>query len=338
MYPAAAMEYYTKRGDHVNDVEEQRLREMILSAIPVGLDGWSSDLPQPKVIIKPSQVAPQTPELKPVNASEPLVLNTAFLTPSTATSPSPSQNSECVSTVDSLSTGATSPSPRSAVAADPVTFPQVSPADTPLLLEALPRKPPSGQDFVARPPPENMSREARLLCLARWTLFDTNGNPHLAREPREKNFQMDWASSGAEDDVLVKWAREMWWTIWARQYRTSYVGMWKRRFEKEDKKAEKANAAEKEKVVENEKVVELDNIAMAKNNQTAETDMSLEEGKTEKSIETQNMAETQQMTKECSETVAEEETKFGLDKILKRFKEINERMGMVIVDGKLVKV
>jgi hypothetical protein len=41
----------------------------------------------------------------------------------------------------------------------------------------------------------------------------------------------------------------MWWCIWVRQAAVNYVGMWKRRFEKEDSK--------KTREVESEKDVEL---------------------------------------------------------------------------------
>jgi len=43
---------------------------------------------------------------------------------------------------------------------------------------------------------------------------------------------------------LIQWAEDMWWHIWIRQSHTNYVGMWKRRFEKEDKKAEKKRVEE----------------------------------------------------------------------------------------------
>jgi hypothetical protein len=115
------------------------------------------------------------------------------------------------------------------------------PWNIPLYLEALPRTPPL--TCTPRTPPANMSLEAKLLCLARWTLFDPiNGKPYLLSSPRDKDFVMNWAYatySGAKDEILVKWAKEMWWHIWIRQSHTNYVGMWKKRFEKEDRKAEK---------------------------------------------------------------------------------------------------
>lgn len=101
-----------------------------------------------------------------------------------------------------------------------------------------------------------MSLSAKLLCLFRWTLFDPDtGTLSLATTPREKNFQMQWMDvkyAGATDNELVRWVRSMWWCIWVRQAAVNYVGMWKRRFEKEDSK--------KIKEVESEKDVELEEI------------------------------------------------------------------------------
>lgn len=48
-----------------------------------------------------------------------------------------------------------------------------------------------------------------------------------------------WTDTGAEEQELVKWAKEMWWTIWTRQFRVNYVGIWKKRMEMEDVKREK---------------------------------------------------------------------------------------------------
>lgn len=58
---------------------------------------------------------------------------------------------------------------------------------------------------------------------------------------------MDFASSGASDEVLLQWVTEMWWGCWSRQARVNYVGMWKHRFEREAKKAAKTMEVEKEK-------------------------------------------------------------------------------------------
>lgn len=54
---------------------------------------------------------------------------------------------------------------------------------------------------------------------------------------------MTWANAayaGATNKVLVHWAKDMWWPVWQRQSRVNYVGMWKRKFEKEDKKLAKS--------------------------------------------------------------------------------------------------
>jgi hypothetical protein len=104
-----------------------------------------------------------------------------------------------------------------------------------------------------------MSIEAKLLCLARWTLFDNNGTPYLTTEAL-KEFEMNWAGSGAEDEELLKWVKEMWWPIWKRQCRVNYVGMWKKRFEKEDKKKAKEMDG---KVVDEKETGEGDVVGMA---------------------------------------------------------------------------
>ncbi|KAF2659402.1 hypothetical protein K491DRAFT_712682 [Lophiostoma macrostomum CBS 122681] len=106
--------------------------------------------------------------------------------------------------------------------------------NTPLYLEPLPRTPPHRYRFSA--PHEKMSVDAKLLCLARWTLFDDDGTPYLATQAR-KAFDMDWAGSKAEDKDLVKWAKEMWWPVWKRQCRVNYDDMWKKKFEEEDRNA-----------------------------------------------------------------------------------------------------
>lgn len=40
----------------------------------------------------------------------------------------------------------------------------------------------------------------------------------------------------ATEHDLFEWAKHMWWPIWVRQSHVNHMGMWKRRFEKEDKK------------------------------------------------------------------------------------------------------
>lgn len=222
MYPSVAQKYYVKRGEYLTEVEEHRRRELIKAAIPLGLDGWNQDLPQPPIIVR-SQVQ----EIEP---SKPC---------SSATS----DNTETGMT-DSVYTPYSIP--EAPVWPEASALPQTRMEETPLILGELPRSPPPGREFLPRPPHKAMSVDAKLLCLARWTRFDASGNPYLACEPREKNFVMDWAGSGAEDAVLVKWAKEIWWHVWARQLRVNYVGMWKRRFEKEDRKAAEGKTADLE--------------------------------------------------------------------------------------------
>ena len=93
---------------------------------------------------------------------------------------------------------------------------------------------------MPHPSPANMSPSAKLLCLFRWTLFDPEtGTLSLATTPREKKFQMQWTDvkyAGVTDDELVRWAESMWWCIWVRQAAVNYMGMWRKRFEKEDSK------------------------------------------------------------------------------------------------------
>ncbi|PSN69065.1 hypothetical protein BS50DRAFT_663909 [Corynespora cassiicola Philippines] len=45
--PEAATEYYKKRAAHLKQIEEERLRHLILRAIPQDKDGWRGDLPEP---------------------------------------------------------------------------------------------------------------------------------------------------------------------------------------------------------------------------------------------------------------------------------------------------
>jgi len=68
---------------------------------------------------------------------------------------------------------------------------------------------------------------------------------------------MAWTDAqyaGATDGVLVAWAEEVWWSVWVRQCVVNYRGMWKRRFEKDVKKAlAEREKAEKKAGVESEK-------------------------------------------------------------------------------------
>ena len=47
---------------------------------------------------------------------------------------------------------------------------------------------------------------------------------------------MNWVDSEASDEILISWAKEMWWCVWVRQCWVNYTGMWKSRFAKEDEK------------------------------------------------------------------------------------------------------
>jgi hypothetical protein len=224
MFPQVATHYYIKRAAYFKEHEEQRLRAMITAVIPAGDDGWDENILQPHCIIKVPDTDPSTPDLKPTAASE--------LTP-------PMTPTDKIFETLSL--------PSSAFPASALQQTR-TPWDVPFYLEALSRSPPV--QCTPRPPPANMSQEAKLLCLARWTLFDPiNGAPYLLSSPRAKDFDMHWTDAtyaGATDEVLVKWAKDMWWHVWVRQSHTNHVGMWKRRFEKEDLKAERLREEDNE--------------------------------------------------------------------------------------------
>jgi hypothetical protein len=226
MFPQVAAEYYIKRAACVKELEEQRLRTIITAAVPAGDDGWDENFLQPHCITKAPDADPSTPDLKPTAAGE--------LTP-------PMTPSDKIFHAFSLPSSAFYSSARQQ---------NKTPWDVPVYLEALSRTPPS--PCTPRPPPANMSQEAKLLCLARWTLFHPiNGVPYLLSSPRAKDFDMHWTDAtyaGATDKVLVKWAKEMWWHVWVRQSHTNYVGMWKKRFQKEDRKAERLREEEGQRV------------------------------------------------------------------------------------------
>lgn len=224
LFPHVATEYYSKRAAYLKEQEEQKLRATLIAAIPKGSSGWRDDFRQPHIIIKQLQTDPATPETKPTAAGEP----TPPLTPLQEAADKGIALSHFI-----LPPATTSSSPR-------------EPWTIPLYLDPLPRTLPLA--CTPRPPPANMSPEAKLVCLARWTLFDPiNGAPYLLSAPRDKDFEMQWTDAtdaGATEQDLVEWAENMWWHIWIRQSHTNYVGMWKKRFEKEDKKAEKKRVEE----------------------------------------------------------------------------------------------
>ncbi|EMD64283.1 hypothetical protein COCSADRAFT_56189, partial [Bipolaris sorokiniana ND90Pr] len=119
---------------------------------------------------------------------------------------------------------------------------------TTIYLSPLPRQPPIS--FYPRPPPLSMSIEAKLACLSRWTHFDpSTGTPYMLSTPRPKEESMCWTDAiyaGASEEVLLKWAKEEWWQVWARQGAVNYVGIWRGRFEKEEKKNAKGGEKEKD--------------------------------------------------------------------------------------------
>ncbi|KAL1792284.1 hypothetical protein ACET3X_008791 [Alternaria dauci] len=215
MFPHVATEYYNKRAAWAKECEEQRLRDLITKAIPTGTDGWTNDIPQHTMVVKHQQLV--TPELSSVVTGEMTPPSTPLLTPS-------------------LSIATTSTPPCSPISSFFTALSPTQSEDVPVYIDALPRTP--TVPFTPSPPPANMSPSAKLLCLFRWTLFDPDtGVLSLAPAPREKNFQMQWTDAkhaGATDDELVQWARDMWWCIWVRQAAVNYVGMWRRRFDKED--------------------------------------------------------------------------------------------------------
>lgn len=229
--PDIAEQYYVKRAAHIKEVEEHRLRNIIIEAIPVGADGWEDNFPQPLILFKhrelpnpllqPAVVEELTPPLTPTNSIgdtfrgsvNQAELDNRFTPPL----------SPCISGLDSRT------------------------SDVPLFIDRLDRDPPLA--CRPRPPPANMSPEAKLLCLARWTRFDPDtGRPYLISEPHPKEVNMHWAEAvhaGVTDEVLVKWAKTMWWPIWVRQSHVNFIGMWKKRFEKEDRKEAKRVDEEK---------------------------------------------------------------------------------------------
>jgi hypothetical protein len=228
MFPHVAAQYYTKRATCVKEQEEQRLRALITAVIPVGDSGWKDDFPQPDIIIKQPTADPSTPKMKPTAIGE--------LTP-------PLTPIETGTDKELHIPGSILPSPASLELTEPWSM-------VPLYLDRLPRNPP--QTCSPHPPPTNMSLEAKLTCLARWTLFDpNNGTPYLLATPRDKDFEMSWTEAtylGASEEMLVEWAKDMWWHVWIRQSHTNYVGMWKKRFEKEDRKSERSKDEEEAKL------------------------------------------------------------------------------------------
>ncbi|OAL50218.1 hypothetical protein IQ07DRAFT_653514 [Pyrenochaeta sp. DS3sAY3a] len=206
-FPHVAQNYYSKKRSYLRGVNEARLRKIISAAIPVGKDGWKEDFSEPEIIRQFKSSSTKPYYFFIVN---PLVY--------------PGPTTLAVPPVEDLG------------------------IDSPLYLELLYRP---LSKCVPHLPPSDMSVEAKLLCLARWTLFDGyTGKPFLLPAPRDKDFEMAWADAlyaGATEEVLVNWAREMWWPIWIRQCHVNHLGRWKKKFEKEAEQAEKAATAGKAK-------------------------------------------------------------------------------------------
>ncbi|KAF2829827.1 hypothetical protein CC86DRAFT_435769 [Ophiobolus disseminans] len=66
LFPHIAVKYYTKRAVYVKELEEQRLRIMLMEAISEGKDGWRNDFPRPSVIVKQPEANSNTPEVMPI--------------------------------------------------------------------------------------------------------------------------------------------------------------------------------------------------------------------------------------------------------------------------------
>lgn len=228
-FPQVAAEYYIKRSQHVKETEERRLRELITAAIPAGKDGWSDDVSLPPVVIRQttSQAIAGTTELQ-----------SALICHGELTPP-PSPNND---PADLITT-----SPKQDISYTDL-------QNTPVHIDALLRQPP--HPCKSGPPPQSMSASARLACLARWTAFSATGVPYLLTSPHAKDFDLQWRDAieaGFSEEGLVEWAQKIWWTVWVRQCVVNWRGMWAKRFEKEDAKAEKARKAEEERL-EQEKV------------------------------------------------------------------------------------
>ncbi|CAO2650959.1 Nn.00g092560.m01.CDS01 [Neocucurbitaria sp. VM-36] len=227
-FPHIATEYYIKRAAYVKELEEQKLRHLISKAIPTGGEGWKDDFQQPKIFIKRPGL--MTPLLTPMRDSE--------------LTPPPTPASPICQDLNPELALPEIPSTTNQYCA-PITHTS-EPWDVPLCLDPLPRVPPL--TCTPHPPPANMSLEAKLNCLARWTRFDpSTGAPFLLFTPHSKDFEMHWTDAtyaGATEEFLTKWAGDMWWHIWIRQSHVNYVGMWKKRFEKADKLAYKMRMEE----------------------------------------------------------------------------------------------
>ncbi|CAI6339235.1 unnamed protein product [Periconia digitata] len=210
LFPHITAEYYTKRKEHLKEAEEKRLCEILMDAIPDWDKNHTANFSSPRVLIQCE--APCTSSISKTPA-------------------------DCELEVEPPTPPVTPPPPR---VPSNTTLPalvseggiRVAPFDD----LYLPRQPPT--TFSFRPPPPDMSRPAKLACIARWTRFcEITGQLHLGGTPRDKAVVMSWSDSIMSDEILVKWVEKVWVVAWWRQSWVNYVGMWRRRFEKEDMKA-----------------------------------------------------------------------------------------------------
>jgi hypothetical protein len=237
MLPHIAQAYYTKRAAYVKELEEQRLKALIMNAIPKGEVGWKDDLSRPRIIIKQPEAGTKASKFDLVASGQ--------LTP-------PINPGDKVFDPEMDISNLVSPSSSSPTQLG-------APWDVPLYLEALPREPPYTWKYS--PPPTNMGEVKKVLCVARWTEFDPDsGHLYLISSPRDKDIEMHWTDAtyaGATDQVLVDWVEKMWWHIWMRQSHTNYVGMWKHKFARDDQKAEKKKVEGERRVDVKKKVEEM---------------------------------------------------------------------------------
>ncbi|KAF3052234.1 hypothetical protein E8E11_010858 [Didymella keratinophila] len=199
-----------------------KLRELITSAIPAGIEGWSEHSGLPPLII----TQPASEEVPSTSVLQPAVIRHGVLTPPSSPFHQPADLS---------------------INSSDLNVSYSVPQDTPVYIKALSRQPP--YSCKPGPPPQSMSAAARLACLARWTAFSATGTPYMLTSPHPKDFDLQWRDAleaGFSEEGLVKWAHDMWWTVWMRQCMVNWRGMWAKRFEKEDAKVEKSKRVEEE--------------------------------------------------------------------------------------------
>lgn len=144
-FPHIAYKYYVKNWAFTKERKERRLRQIISSAIPV--EGWKNEFPELNIITGG--------------------LEGSIEKPTALTTSQKSNRGNLVSDFlpAAMTTLAISDEPDLGL-------------DTPLYLDPLPRSPPF--KHVPRPPPTKMSVEAKLLCLAPWTLFNPSTGNHTS--------------------------------------------------------------------------------------------------------------------------------------------------------------